>query len=40
MTPHLKMSERADCRLSLPKDIDWTLFDKYGLSFTGLLDLF
>jgi hypothetical protein len=26
------LSEQADCRLSLPKDVDWTLFDKYGLS--------
>ena len=30
--PAFKVSEQADCRLSLPKDIDWTLFDKHGLS--------
>jgi hypothetical protein len=34
------LSEQADCRLSLPKDIEWKLFDKYGLSlFLGLFSL-
>ena len=32
------MSEQADCRLSLPKDVDWTLFNKHGRSL--FLELF
>jgi len=30
--PAFKLTEQADCRLSLPKDVDWTLFDNYDTS--------